>query len=358
MNQMKNLAREIFALCSVPSVSGFEGRGTEEIRRLYDGRFDCIETDAVGNHFLWKKCSREGAPTILMDAHFDEIGMLVREILEGGFVRLVSIGGLSPSVLQAADVLLYGKETIRGVIISTPPHLRSAEDDRLPDCEELLVDTGYEKEMLEEILPIGSPVGFSPDYRELLNRRLVGKSFDNKACAAIAACAIAHTPSELLAGDVVLMLSSYEETSRLGGASAGAFRVAPDYAMVIDVNLATVPDVPKYETVPLGEGISLSLSAATDRALTRSVQRLCETNDIAHTMIAAPSSTGTNATAVQLVSGGIPTVDVGLPLRSMHTYNEVIDLADAETLYRLVEAFICDQAIAEQFRGREEELPR
>ena len=351
------LAREIFALCSVPSVSGFEGRGTKELQALYEGRFDRIESDAVGNHFLWKSCGRDGAPRILVDAHFDEIGMLVREILEGGFVRLAPIGGLSPSVLQAADVILYGKETLRGVIISTPPHLRSASDDRLPNCEELLVDTGIPKEELAELLPIGSPVGFAPDYRVLLGGRLAGKSFDNKACAAIAAVAIANIPKEALAGDVVLMLSSFEETSHLGGASAGAFGLSPDYAMVIDVNLATVPDVPKSETVPLGGGISLSVSAATDRALTLASQALCKERGIAHTMIAAPSSTGTNATAVQLVGGGIPTVDVGLPLKNMHTYNEVIDLADAEALASFVEAFVCDEAIAKNFCSREE-LPR
>lgn len=355
MNQ--TLAREIFALCSVPSISGFESRGTKELLRLYEGRFDRIESDAVGNHFLWKNCGRDGAPRILVDAHFDEIGMLVREILEGGFVRLVSIGGLSPSVLQAADVILYGKEILRGVIVSTPPHLRSASDDRLPDCEELLVDTGVPKDELEAILPIGSPVGFAPDYRELLSGRLAGKSLDNKACAAIAAFAIANLSQESLAGDVVLMLSSFEETSRLGGASAGAFGLRPDYAMVIDVNLATVPDVPKSETVPLGGGISFSVSAATDRALTLASQRLCEEREIAHTMIAAPSSTGTNATAVQLVGGGIPTVDVGLPLRNMHTYNEVIDLADAEALASFVEAFVCNGEIAKKFCNREE-LPR
>ncbi len=358
MNQhYEILAQKIVALASVVSVSGYEARATEELCRLLGADFDSVECDAVGNHFLRKHCGREGAPTILVDTHFDEIGMLVREILEGGFVRLAPIGGLSPSVLQAADVILYGKEPIRGVITSTPPHLRSASDDRLPDCEELLVDTGFPKEELEKIISIGSPVGFAPVYRELLGGRLAGKSFDNKACAAIAAVAIAKTPKEELAGDVVLLLSSYEETSRLGGASAAAFRCTPDYAMVIDVNLATVPDVPKSETVPLGEGISLSVSAATDPALTRAVQALCEEQGIAHTMIAAPSSTGTNATAVQLVGGGIPTVDVGLPLKNMHTYNEVIDLCDAESLCGLVSAFVCDGEIARRFCAREE-LPR
>lgn len=355
--QYETLVQKIFALAAVPSVSGYEARSTDEICRLLGSEFDSVECDAVGNHFLRKNCRREGAPTILVDTHFDEIGMLVREISEGGFVRLAPIGGLSPSVLQAADVILYGKEILRGVITSTPPHFRSASADRLPDCEDLLVDTGIPKEELEHILPIGSPVGFAPVYRELLNGRLAGKSFDNKACAAIAATAIAKIPREALAGDVVLLLSSYEETSRLGGASAAAFRCLPDYAMVIDVNLATVPDVPKAETVPLGEGISLSVSSATDPALTSAVQALCEQRNIAHTMIAAPSSTGTNATALQLVGGGIPTVDVGLPLKNMHTYNEVIDLADAEALGKLVEAFVCDGEIARRFCGREE-LPR
>ncbi len=355
-NSYESLAQEMVALCSVMSVSGYESRGTDEIYRLLGDGFDRIETDAAGNHFLWKDCGREGAPTILIDTHFDEIGMLVREILDGGFVRLVSIGGLSPSVLQAADVILYGKETIRGVITSTPPHLRIADEKRLPDCEELLVDTGYSKEELEKFLPIGSPVGFAPVYRELLSGRLAGKSFDNKACAAIAAHAISSIPKEKLVGNVVLMLSSYEETSRLGGASAGAFSCAPDYAMVIDVNLATVPDVPKAETVPLGGGISISVSAATDLNLTRTVQKLCEEQGISHTMIAAASSTGTNATAVQLVGGGIPTVDVGLPLKNMHTYNEVIDLFDARALCDLCEAFVCDGEIAHRF-GAGEEIP-
>ncbi|MBO5939539.1 MAG: M20/M25/M40 family metallo-hydrolase [Clostridia bacterium] len=356
-NSYESLAQEIVALSSVMSVSGYEARGMDEICRLLGKGFDRVETDAVGNCFLWKYCGRDGAPKILVDTHFDEIGMLVREILTDGFVRLVPIGGLSPSVLQAADVILYGKEAIRGVIVSTPPHLRSADENRLPDCEELLVDTGYPKEELEALLPIGSPVGFAPVYRELLSGRLAGKSFDNKACAAIAAHAISSVPKEKLAGDVVLMLSSYEETSRLGGASAGAFSCTPDYAMVIDVNLATVPDVPKVETVPLGGGLSISVSAATDLNLTRAVQALCKARGIAHTMIAAASSTGTNATSIQLVDGGIPTVDIGLPLRNMHTYNEVIDLSDAEALCSLVEAFVCDREIADRFCGREE-LPR
>jgi len=352
----ETLKQEIFSLCSVMSVSGFETRADRLLRERWGDAFDEIYTDPVGNHLFIKRSGRKDAPLALVDAHFDEIGMIVTQVCEGGFLRIAPIGGLSPSVLQAADVVIYGTETVRGVIVSTPPHLRSDKEDRLPDPEELLVDTGYPKEEMERIAPVGTPVGFAPVYGELLGGCLAGKSFDNKACAAIAAYAIIHTPREELAADVALMLSSYEETSRVGGAGPGTFGLSPDYAMVIDVNLATVPDVPKWETVPLGKGISLSASAATDRALTAATKRLCEEREIAHCVVAAPCSTGTNAATVNLTGGGVPVVDVGLPLRSMHTYNEVISMEDAEALCALVRAFVCDETIAKDFclNGREE----
>lgn len=354
---MEELKEAILSLCGTMSVSGFEGRAAEALRARYGASFDEIATDGVGNHILIRRCGRAGAPLALIDTHFDEIGMMVTKVCEGGFLKFAPIGGLSLSVLQAADVTVYGTETIRGVITSTPPHLRQGGGDKLTPMEELMVDTGYPKEELERIAPPGTPIGFAPCYGELLNGSLAGKSFDNKACAAIAAYALSRIPRGELAADVALLLSCYEETSAMGGAAAGSFGLSPDYAMVIDVNLARIPDAPKYETVPLGEGVSLSVSAATDRALTRMTRSLCEEGEIPHIMIAAPSSTGTNATAVYLSGGGIPTVDVGLPLRSMHTYNEVISMTDAESLCRLVEAFVTSEAIAERFGRGGEEVP-
>jgi endoglucanase len=292
----------------------------------------------------------------VIDAHFDEIGLMVTEICDGGFLKMASIGGVSVSILQGADVVVYGKQNIRGIITSTPPHLRADKNETLASIDELFVDTGYSKEEIDELVSVGTPIGFPPCYREMLGGVLVGKSFDNKACAAVALTAVSQTPREALAADVAVLLSAFEETSRIGGAGPATFGLDPDYAMVIDVNLARVPDVPKAETVPLGKGVSLSASAATDRALTKATRRLCQEKELAHCIVAAPCSTGTNAATVNLVRGGVPVVDVGLPLRSMHTYNEVISLADAETLCRLVQAFVCSEEIAERFdrKGREE----
>ena len=344
----------ITELSGIMSVSGFEYRAAEKIRELFAPCFDEVKTDRVGNHTLIKKCGREGAPKILIDVHFDEIGMLVSDVLEGGFLRIVNVGGIDPSIMQAADVVVYGKETLRGVVASIPPHLRVDDDGKLPNVDELIVDVGlgYTLDELREIVSIGTPVGFAPCYSEFGEGYMAGKSFDNKACAAIAVCALTDTPREALAGDVYLSLSAREETAAIGGVSPVCFNEDPDYAMVIDVNLGEAPDTPDRETVPMEKGISICFSAATDRALSRAVQGLCESEAIPFTRCVCPSSTGTNATAVNIVGEGIPVVDIGLPLRNMHTYNEVISLEDCQTLYKTVKAFVCSTDIADRF-GRE-----
>ncbi len=350
----EKLFDDIKSLCALFSLSGFEYRGADEIRALWGNDFDELRTDAVGNHVLLKRSGKENAPKILIDAHFDEVGMIVTEVLEGGFLRMTNIGGIDRAILQAADVCVYAKdEVLNGVIISAPPHLRSASDGKLPALDKLLVDMGgYTKEELEEKCPVGTPIGFAPVYSRFGGDFMSGKSLDDKACGAIALRAIADTPREALAGDVYICLSAREETAHDGGVRTACFNIMPDYAMTIDVNLGDAPDIDARETVPLGKGPSVCYSAATDRLLTCKIAELCKEKEIAFTPCAAPSSTGTNATSVNLVRTGIPVVDVGLPLRNMHTYNEVLTLGDAEALYRLVCEFAKDKTAADLFTWR------
>ena len=358
MNDIQTKLKErILSLCASMSVSGFERRATASLTEKYGKYFDEVRSDAVGNHMFIKRCGKKDAPVALVDSHFDEIGMMVTEILDDGFVKFTRIGGVSLAILQAADVVIYGKEEIRGVIISTPPHLRTGDADTLSDFEDLLIDTGYTKETLERIAPVGTPIGFAPNYSELLGGQIAGKSLDDKACAAVCIEAIIDTPKEELSADVVMLFSAFEETVMPGGVTPGTFSLMPDYAMVVDVNLAKVPDTQKHETVPFGEGVSLGISAATDRALTLRCKKLCEEKEIPFMLAACPSSTGTNSPDVNLVGGGVPVVDVGLPLKNMHTYVETISLTDCESLYRLVKTFVTDDGIAADFCRKGDELP-
>lgn len=342
------LKKLIVDISSLMSIGGFERFKREKLLSLIGDNFDENYLDNVGNQIFVKKCGRENAPKIMLDAHMDEIGMYVTEILDGGFLRVTNIGGIDTHILQASDVIIYGKdERLFGVIASTPPHLASGDGKKLPEIDELLIDTCYTKEELEEKIRIGTPVGFAPKYTEILNNKIMGKSFDDKACAACAIYGTIITPREELAGDVYVMLSCCEEVT--GMIAPGAYALNPDYAMSIDVNLGRVPGTKKEETVELSKGPSITISAVTDRKLTNMLIDVAKEKEITYQISVSPTHTGTNAVSIQLAREGIPTVDVGLPLASMHTYNEIISLDDAKTLSDLVSAFIKDRNIAQVF---------
>lgn len=345
----------IESLCSLCSVSGSEMLTDDSVKNMFGSAFDSITVDAVGNHVLYRSCGREDAVKIMIDAHYDEIGFVVTEVLDGGFLRITNIGGIDRAIMQAAEVTVYGKERLSGVIISTPPHLRS-EGKKLPPIESLFVDVGigYTKDELMDIAPVGTVVTFDKCYKTLLNERFIGASLDNKACAAIAIDAIADIPRESLAGDIYLTLSCREETGRShGGAYVIANKIKPDYALVIDVNLANAPDVPTRESVKMESGISISYSPVTSRALTLASVELCNKNGIECQKKTEAHSTGTNAPAVNLAALGVPVVDVGLPLRNMHTYSELVSMLDCCSLWLFVKEFATSAELAENFKREE-----
>lgn len=340
-----NLKERIIGLSSFFSVTGSESYAERELRPYLED-FDSYSTDAVGNRILVRRCGRENAPRILIDAHFDEIGLIVTDITERGFLRVAAVGGLDLRTLPAARVRIFGSEVLDGVIVADPDR---RDEEKLTPVSELLVDTGYEKAALETLAPIGTPIGFEPRFEEFAFGRLVGKGFDNKACAAAAMDGILRAPSSELAGDVYLLLSVHEETDPIGGTAPGGVAIAPDYAMVIDVNLGRTPGTEKRETVEMGKGISISRSVVCDRVLTDFSAALCEREKIPFQWSVAPVNTGTNTGALHLAGKGIPCVDVGLPLSAMHTYVEMIDLTDAQALSDFVRAFVLDRQIGEVF---------
>lgn len=339
----------IISLAGIMSVSGNESRGREELKGLIGGVFDEYRTDALGNHLFIKKCGVPHAPKILVDTHFDEIGMMVTDIKEGGFVSVINIGGVDTRILPASEVIIYGKEPILGVFAAKAPHLSTAADmEKLTPLSEMLIDTGYSKEELMELCPIGTPVGFKPIYAELLNDCLAGKAFDDKACGACAVFGIDAVQKKDLAGDVYFLFSGYEETGMTGARVAG-FGIRPDYALVLDVTHAETPDTKDIGLPAFGSGVAVAASPVTNRHLTRMVTELCRAGNIPYTVDACPGSTGTNANVLGISADGIPTALCSLPLKSMHTSAEVLCMEDANALKKIVSAFIKSKEIAEVF---------
>lgn len=347
--ELKKLLTEIPAIMSI---TGYTMQAGDKLRALIGDIFDESYTDAVGNHVFVRRCGRDNAPKILIDTHFDEVGMMVTGVHEGGFVSIANVGGLDMRIMQAAEVTIYAEDReIYGVIVSTPPHLTKAgEAKKLKEITELYIDTGYSKEELEKYVHLGTPVGFRAIYRELLNNKISGKAFDCKACGASAVDAVANTPREELAGDVYVVFSNFEETGARGAGAANAvYSVDPDYAMVADVTHAVMPGDSNKEP-KMGEGISITLSPITNRKLCNMLIAAAKEKDMKIQRETVTRHTGTNTMDVNLVRAGVPTVDVGLPLKNMHTYNEVVCVDDAQSLSDLMKIFITSKEIAEVFR--------
>ena len=339
----------IVSLSGIMSVSGNERKNREALQELIGGVFDEYRTDALGNHLFIKKCGRPNAPRILVDTHFDEIGMMVTDIKEGGFVTVTNIGGVDTRILPASEVIIYGREPVYGVFAAKAPHLSTAADmEKLTPLPEMVIDTGYSKEELEDLCPIGTPVGFKPIYAELLNERLAGKAFDDKACGACAVFGIDAVQRRDLAGDVYFLFSAYEETGMTGARVAG-FGIRPDYALVLDVTHASVPEAKDRYLPEFGSGVAVAASPITNRKLTRMVTDLCKSGNVPFTVDACPGSTGTNANVLGISAEGIPTALCSLPLKSMHTSAEVLCMDDAGALRKVVSAFIKSKEIGEVF---------
>lgn len=335
-----NYTEALRMLTGIMTIPGFERSAAKQISQSFGEYFDEIKVDSAGNIVLLKKCGRENAPKIMLDAHLDEVGMIVDGIYDGGFLSVSPVGGIDRQLLPASEVWIYGRETIYGVFAATPPHLvKSGEANKVPNWDEFRIDTGYTKEEISEIVEIGTPVGYYYSGEELLNGRITGRGFDDKACAAGLLCAVSEMSPDELAGDVYITLSAREEVGG-GGAGCAAYAIKPDIAIITDVNFARTPGVAGEESGKFEEGPMISLSAVTDRRLTAKVLDVAKTAEIKVTTVVEATSTGTNASCVVLIDEGVPTAVVSIPLAGMHSYNEMLSITDAEAFVKLIREII------------------
>lgn len=345
MNKIKST---IARLCDIMTVSGFEHRYEKEILSLLS-EFGEASVDRMGNYIVKKRSLDENAPLLLIDAHIDEIGLAVTKIHDGGFLSMTSIGGIDAHILQSAEVEIYGKEKIYGVVTSTPPHLSKSSDNTLEKPEDLLIDTGIEKSRLETLIPIGSPIKLTGGLIELENDVVSARGLDNKACCACALEAISHIPPQEMKFNVAVVLSLREESGGYVGAKTALNSISPDVAISLDVNFAKAPETSEAESAVRGEGCTISLSAVTSRRLTKEIIGVAKYSRSSYRVIAEPNNVGMNANAIGLCQGGVHCADMGIPLTSMHTTAETVSLRDCLSLTGILHAFIRNEALAKEY---------
>lgn len=335
-------------LSAIPAVSGGEEAVYEDICDTvfgYTDFFDTCEQLPCGGMLFTHHCGKGNAKRIIFDAHLDTVGFCVTELLEGGFVRVRNVGGIDKRLLFASDIEIYGKKTVKGVFVSTPPHLSKGKDkkDGLPDISEIYVDTGLSDEKMKELISVGDLCGFPYSYTELLNDNVCGRSMDDRICAVsiIVAAKMLEDSAEYADGcDIIFSFSSAEELNGSGGAYLS--RLCADAAIVMDVNFGREKGVAEHESYILGTGCGISYSTTTSRELTDALVECAKKENIPYNTVVETSSTGTNAHYLSNCYLGTRCCVLSVPEKFMHAANEVVDINDVYACAKLLCAFAKD----------------
>ncbi|MCL2486395.1 MAG: M20/M25/M40 family metallo-hydrolase [Oscillospiraceae bacterium] len=283
---------------------------------------------------------------ILLEAHIDEIGMIVTYIDDDGFIKADKCGGADRRVLTGAEVWVLGKTRLPGVICCMPPHLVKPDDDSLPEWDSIYIDVGLPAEKTREQIPPGSRIIPRVKSSRLLGGRVSAKALDNRAgVAAVIRCVeILSGEKEPLPCRVTLLLSSGEEVSGPGSGCA-AYSItsqteAPIKAIIVDTGYGDQPDVPDEKSGKLGGGPTIATYPVLDRAITQELMATADRHAIPWQHEVGGGRTGTSADIIAAAGAGVRCGLVSVPLRNMHTPAEMADLADIENTALLLSKFI------------------
>lgn len=274
----------------------------------------------------------------LLDAHLDEIGLIVTDITDDGFIKFSNCGGIDARPLPAMEVSVWGREEVKGIISTLPPHLQSASDEKkIPKLSELAIDTGLTKDKLEKLVSLGDRITFKRNFTPLLNGLVSASCLDDRS--GVAAILMCLDELKNLGCKVTVMFSSQEEVGTRG-AKVGPYAKSVDEAISVDVSFALTPGCDKSECGELSKGAMIGFSPILDKEISRNLVDAAEKNSIPYQCEIMSGRTGTNADVISISEKGKKTALISIPEKYMHQRVEVVDTADVESVSRLICAYI------------------
>ena len=325
-------------LLGTATPSGFETPG-QRVWVEYVSEFaDEVSTDEYGNAVA---VVGGGDLEVAIGGHADEIGLIVRDIEEDGYLRVSRIGGADATVSRGQHVVVHATDgPVRGVVGQTAIHIRDDEDD--PEIGSQFVDIGAtDRAAAAELVNRGDPITFVQTVSELKGDRIAARGLDNRVGIWVAAEALRRAKATDLEATVCAVSTVQEEVGGRGAAMVG-FDLDPDAVVAVDVNHATdAPGTPSEHTsgVELGGGPIVSRGGTNHPRLGRAVRTVADDEDIELQLQATGGRTGTDADSFFVQRGGIPSLSVGVPNRYMHTPVETIDLGDLDAVADLLGAW-------------------
>ncbi len=330
---------QLQALCQQSAPTGYETAAARVAADLLRPLVDEVTVHPLGSVIGVRRCGVEGAPSILLDAHLDEIGFMITGI-EEGFLRFSALGGVDPRMLPDRELVVMTEPPIYGVVACLPPHLQSDEEhNKSIPIKDLYLDVGLSQEEVERRIPIGTPATYRGGCAPLGEKFLWGKAMDDRACFVTLLGALEKLEGAQLDVDVIVLGSVQEETSSLGAISA-MYGLQPSCCIAVDVTHGGTPDGQKALTFPLGKGPAIGLGPNCTKWMSRRLYASAEKLDMAVQTEVMAGFTGTNAWAMQISREGVATAMVSLPLRYMHSPLETAHRQDIDDTAALLAEFI------------------
>ena len=333
-----NMIDEIKKLSSLSGVSGFEHGVSEYIKEKFRRLCDDVQIDSLGNVIALKK-SKSGSGKVMLEAHIDEIGMMVKSIDENGFLLITPIGGIDPRILYGNTVVVHGNKDYAGVIGAKPPHVMTSSDyTDIVGFDKLYVDVGMNAEEAKENVPVGTVVTFDAVTTELKNGYIASKSLDDRASVVVLLDVLKQLKNTDLGFDLYVCACVQEEVG-LRGSLVCAHSVNPDMAIAIDVTHATTPDESK-NTFKCGCGPVVCKGPNIHKTMCKKFIETLDKSSIPYEIEVEGGNTGTDAWSIQTAREGIPTVLLSIPLKYMHTPIETLNIDDCKNVSKSITGFL------------------
>lgn len=328
-----NIKERLFALSSTDGV-GFVGDASQVAYDMLSEYCECEKTD---NLTVIGYLKGESDYTLMLDAHIDQIAMVVTDIDDNGFLTVAKSGGIDIRALPSRRVTVHGKERVTAVFCSTPPHLASGEVE-YNDISALKIDTTLGAKA-KNIITIGDYVTFATEPFELLGDRVCGRSFDDRAGIACLIETAKRLKDKKLPFNVAFVLSDGEELG-LRGTKTASFKVDPNEAIAVDVSFGDGIGISEDECGKLGKGAMIGVSPVLDRKISNKLISIAKTNNIPHQTEVMGGKTGTNADMISVNREGVRSVTLSIPLCNMHTDVEILDLKDLDSVCDLLVEYV------------------
>jgi putative aminopeptidase FrvX len=332
MIKLSDIKSLLETLSNAHGISGWEGSVQQIVKKEIEPYVDEIRVDNLGNLIATKKGEK---PSILIEAHADEIGLMVKHVDEKGFIRFIRIGGWFDQTLLNQRVIIHTRSgSVTGVIGSKPPHVMRDEDKKkVVQSRDMFIDIGCTSQKEVEDLGIspGTPISIDRTFADLQGDKVTGKAFDNRAGLVVIIEALKRTKSK----STIYFVATVQEEVGLKGAKVAAYNLNPDLAIAADVTIpGDHPGIEKMDApVEIGKGPVLVVADASGRGLIATPQVIewlvgtAKEFDIPAQLEVSDGGT-TDATAISLTRSGIPTGVISVATRYIHSPVEVLCISD------------------------------